>query len=59
MSEDKDIDRLAKYLMENFPNEIDKVDPLNDEIAVDVAIRLLDRFVDTNLRRYQIRERKT
>jgi len=56
MSEDKEIDRLAKYLMENFPNEIDKVDSVNDEIAVDVAIRLLDRFkiVDTNLRRYQL-----
>ncbi len=61
MSEDKEIDRLAKYLMENFPNEIDKVDSVNDEIAVDVAIRLLDRLkiIDTNLRRYQIRERKT
>jgi hypothetical protein len=61
MSENKDIDRLVKYLMENFPNEIDKVDSVNDEIAVDVAIRLLDRFkiIDTNLRRYQIRERKT
>ncbi len=61
MSEDEDIDRLVKYLMENFPNEIDKVDSVNDGIAVDVAIRLLDRFkiIDTNLRRYQIRERKT
>ncbi len=61
MSTDKDSDRLVKYLMENFPNEIDKVDSVNDEIAVDVAIRLLDRLkiIDTNLRRYQIRERKT
>ncbi len=56
MSADKEIDRLAKYLMENYPNEIDKVDSVNDEIAVDVAIRLLDRFkiIDTNLRRYQL-----
>jgi len=56
MSANKEIDRLAKYLMENFPNEIDKVDSVNDEIVVDVAIRLLDRFkiIYTNLRRYQI-----
>jgi hypothetical protein len=56
MSANKEIDRLAKYLMENFPNEIDKVDSVNDEIVVDVAIRLLDRFkvIHTNLRKYQV-----
>jgi hypothetical protein len=55
MSANKEIDRLVKYLIENFPNEIDKVDSVNDEIVVDVAIRLLDRFkiIHTNLRRYQ------
>jgi hypothetical protein len=61
MNANKEIDRLAKYLMENYPNEIDKGDPVHSESAVDVAIRLLDRFkiIKDNFRKYQIIERKT
>jgi len=61
MSENKEIDRLAKYLMENFPNEIDKGDPVHNESAIDVAIRLLGRLkiIKDNFRKYQILERKT
>jgi hypothetical protein len=61
MNAHKEIDRLAKYLMENFPNGIDKGDPVHSESAVDVAIRLLDRFkiIKDNFRKYQIIERKT
>ena len=61
MSVDKEIDRLGKYLMENFPNEIDKEVLRHGGSVVDVAIRLLDRLkiIDTNIRRYQILERKS
>jgi hypothetical protein len=56
MSVDKEIDRLGKYLMENFPNEIDKESLGHGESVVDVTIRLLDKFkiIDTNIRRYHI-----
>ena len=61
MSVDKEIDRLGKYLMENFPNEIDKEVFGHGGSVVDVVIRLLDRLkiIDTNIRRYQILERKS
>ncbi len=60
MSVDNEIDRLGKYLMENYPNEIDKEVLGHGGNVVDVAIRLLDKFkiIDTNIRRYQIGERK-
>ncbi len=44
MSPNKEIDRLAKYLMENFPNEIGEGDHVHGGSAVDVAIRLLDKY---------------
>ena len=58
---DKEIDRLGKYLMENFPNEIDKETLGHGGSVVDVAMRLLDKFkiIDANIRRYQILERKS
>ena len=61
MSVDKEIDRLGKYLMENFPNEIDKEVLGHGGSVVDVAMRLLAKFkiIDTNIRRYQILERKS
>ena len=56
MSVDKEIDRLAKYLIENFPNEIGEGDLGHGESVIDVAIRLLDSFkiIDANLRKYQM-----
>ena len=61
MSADNEIDRLGKYLMEKFPDEIGKEAPGHGGGIVDVAIRLLDKFkiIDTNLRRYNIVERKS
>lgn len=61
MSMDNEIDRLGKYLMEKFPNEIGKEALGDGRGIVDVAIRLLDKFkiIDTNIRKYQILERKS
>jgi hypothetical protein len=61
MSMDNEIDRLGKYLMEKFPNEIGKEALGHGRGIVDVAIRLLDKFkiIDTNIRKYQILERKS
>lgn len=61
MSVDNEIDRLGKYLMEKFPNEIGKEALGHGGGTVDVAIRLLDKFkiIDTNIRKYQIVERKS
>lgn len=61
MSVDNEIDRLGKYLMEKFPNEIGKEAFGHGRGIVDVAIRLLDKFkiIDTNIRKYQILERKS
>jgi len=61
MRADNEIDRLGKYLMEKFPNEIGKEALGHGGGIVDVAIRLLDKFkiIDTNLRRYSILERKS
>ena len=51
----------GNYLMEKFPNEIDKEALGHGGSVVDVTIRLLDKFkiIDTNIRRYQILERKS
>ena len=59
MRVDNEIDRLGKYLMEKFPNEIGKEALGHGGGIVDVAIRLLDKFkiIDTNIRRYKILER--
>ncbi len=56
MRADNEIDRLGKYLMEKFPNEIGKEALGDGGGIVDVAMRLLDKFkiIDTNLRRYKI-----
>ena len=56
---DNEIDRLGKYLMEKFPNEIGKEALGHGGNIVDVAIRLLDKFkiIDTNIRKYRILER--
>ncbi len=56
MSPNKEIDRLAKYLMENFPNEIGEGDHVHGGSAVDVAIRLLDKYkiIKDNIRKYQV-----
>ena len=61
MSVDNEIDRLGKYLMEKFPNEIGKESLGHGGGMVDVAIRLLDKFkiIDTNIRKYRIFERKS
>ena len=61
MRADNEIDRLGKYLMEKYPNEIGKEALGHGGGIVDVAIRLLDKFkiIDTNLRRYSILERKS
>lgn len=61
MSPNKEIDRLAKYLMEIFPNDIGEGDHAHGGSAVDVAIRLLDKYkiIKDNIRRYQVYERKT
>jgi hypothetical protein len=61
MRADNEIDRLGKYLMEKFPNEIGKEALGHGGGIVDVAIRLLDKFkiIDTNIRRYSILERKS
>jgi len=61
MRVDNEIDRLGTYLMEKFPNEIGKEALGHGGGIVDVAIRLLDKFkiIDTNLRRYNIVERKS
>ncbi len=61
MSPNKEIDRLAKYLMENFPNGISEEDHVHGGSAVDVAIRLLDKYkiIKDNIRRYQVYEGKT
>ena len=58
---DNDIDRLGKYLIEKFPNEICKETFGHSGSIVDVAIRLLDKFkiIDTNIRKYHILERKS
>ena len=37
----KEIDRLAKFLVSNYADEIGKGNPREGESAVDVAIRLL------------------
>lgn len=60
MSVDNEIDRLGKYLMETFPDEMGKEALGQDSSIVDVAIRLLNKFkiIDTNIRRYRIFERK-
>ena len=56
---DNEIDRLGKYLIEKFPNEIAKEALGHGGSIVDVAIRLLDKFkiIDTNIRKYRILER--
>ena len=61
MRADNEIDRLGKYLMEKYPNEIGKEALGHGGGIVDVAIRLLDKFkiIDTNIRRYSILERKS
>ena len=61
MRADNEIDRLGKYLMEKFPNEIGKEALGHGGGIVDVAIRLLDKFkiIDTNIRRYSMLERKS
>lgn len=61
MSMDNEIDRLGKYLIEKFPNEIGKESLGHGRGIVDVTIRLLDKFkiIDTNIRKYQILERKS
>mgnify|MGYP006961788689 CR=1 FL=1 len=61
MRVDNEIDRLGKYLMERFPNEIGKEVLGHGGGIVDVVIRLLDKFkiIDTNIRRYKILERKS
>jgi len=61
MRADNEIDRLGKYLMKKFPNEIGKEALGHGGGIVDVAIRLLDKFkiIDTNIRRYSILERKS
>lgn len=60
MSGDNEIDRLGKYLMEEFPDEMGTEVLGQDSSIVDVAIRLLNKFkiIDTNFRRYRIFERK-
>jgi hypothetical protein len=40
----KEIDRLADFLLQEFPDEIGLGDPVSGESAVDVAIRLLRRL---------------
>jgi len=59
MRADNEIDRLGKYLMEKFPDEIGKEVPGHGGGIVDVAVRLLDKFkiIDTNIRKYKILER--
>jgi len=37
----KEIDRLADFLLKHYSDEIGKGDPVHGESAVDVAIRLL------------------
>jgi hypothetical protein len=61
MRVDNEIDRLGKYLMEKYPNEIGKEALGHGRGIVDVAIRLLDKFkiIDTNMHRYRILERKS
>ena len=56
MRAENEIERLGKYLMEKFPNEIGKEALGDGGGIVDVAMRLLDKFkiIDTNLRRYKI-----
>jgi len=56
---DNEIDRLGKYLMEKYPNDICKETFGHSGSIVDVAIRLLDKFkiIDTNIRKYRILER--
>ena len=39
----QEIDRLADFLLKNYPNEIGKGDFVHGESAVDVAIRLLSK----------------
>ena len=40
---EQEIDRLATFLLTNYPDELGKGDPENGESAVDVAIRLLTK----------------